>query len=225
MHHGSRENIPSTSSREKVCAIELFRPDACVFSAGNGASFAHPSVETASIFKEEMGKSALFWERYTTVSLPSFVAFSSKSDGKEGKAKRITVKENESVILCTNLQGTVKFSKEGISVPYSDVQDGYFIHDGNHAFFSDQQITSVEKISKSLLTQNNRPNVLLEYAEFYELFKQIDNLKKESEGIYAIQKINGSQDEKYKLKMIERNSKKYFYIMEKLAATVIDQAE
>lgn len=232
MHHGSRENIPPILSeqqrkkgeqQQKICAIDLFQPDVCVFSAGNGVKYAHPAVETVARFKEEMGVSGLFWSRYTITALASFVAFSSTKDGREGKAIKITVQENDPVILCTNIQGTIKFSKDGISVPYSNIQNGYFLHDSNHAFIAKSPINiDAQEIEKGTLTENNLGNVQANYKDFYKFFVTVTRINKISHGLYELVDNRGV-NEQYQLKLIERNSKQYFYILQKIESQAVHE--
>ncbi len=127
MHHGSKENV-------SPLAMELFCPNVCVFSAGNGAVFAHPSIEVLGYpFREE--DIGAFWEKYALKEFGySFAAFTAPRQGPTGSAQAVSIHLNSPVFMCTNTYGTLRITKDSISAPSSYIQQGYMMYYLLHAY-------------------------------------------------------------------------------------------
>lgn len=127
MHHGSKENFSEL-------AMRLFKPEACYFSAGNGASFAHPHADIIRKYRKYMHSRAV-WASYTLDDKRyGFAAFNAAGSGPAGTARKFFVREGRPLLLCPNLYGTIKIDEAGFWIPHDSGHAGYIMYDLHHAY-------------------------------------------------------------------------------------------
>lgn len=228
MHHGSLENVSSL-------AMKLFYPNAIAFSAGNGASFAHPSMLAIQKYQEffndpknELLTSSLWSSYILRNSSYLFVAFSQKGDGALGKASPVKIETGKPVLMCTNAYGTLKINKSGIYTPFNETE-GYLGYYDLHAYEKEGKLESF----KELLTNDNVKMSALTSAhdESYQLESFRKDLKDVSSPI-SLGKDQGASliievNQNYALKAIQKTCKEngkdkpyiYFYVLKKLIST------
>lgn len=225
MHHGSAENLSQV-------AMKLFCPNVIAFSAGNGASFAHPSTNAITGYEIKANFVSEFWARYSLTNLSySFAAFEKRGDGSQGKATQQSIIENAPVFLCTNTYGTIKINDKGIFTPFNDTPgySGYYdLHAYEWCGSLDQLSTSLERgsftVSKLTLTNED-----VYKTEDFSIALKDQELTKHTHTEtknYLLLSFKGNAD--YLLKAIQKVRKVsgkdtnfvYFYVLKKLVAPI-----
>lgn len=218
MHHGSQENF-------SAIALRLFTPNACFFSAGNGASFAHPHYQTVMAYATRTSSTRL-WSSYDLVGQMAydFIAFDEKGGGdKKEKAWAVCLMRNKPLLLCPNTYGTIIIDKEGFSVPYIAPHTGYIMYSLLRAYEIEGRlwVDRNELRIADLSSQNDKMYQGSPEAYFGEAFwdglrGKILRPNAQDSTVYE-----ESVDAQHKLRMFEKTlgGKKYcyFYILQKLS--------
>jgi len=199
LHHGSKDNYSET-------ALDLFKPDAVIFSAGNGGCYPHPDTETIMKINKKLPKSEKFWDKYAVGQDKYYIStFSKKGDGTRSAAKVFRLENGKFPIFCTNTFGTIKINENGFSVARPSIP-------GYRGYFK-LRAYKAENIKEFQKTFSVDDLININYNDYFK-DKTIKLEKKEID--YAIYRINNNKNDSYKLKAVKKGNDLIFYILEKL---------
>lgn len=215
MHHGSKENVSEL-------AIAIFQPNVFSISAGNGAVFAHPHMESIKKYGTNSSQHPReFWAKYELEDKDyTFSAFSEPGQGVGGKAFAISPQDKGSVFLCPNNYGTIKITSSAISIPFNTAQPGYYRYSLLHAYEQiKSHIVDLKTITvDGLIKKYDKKDEEYWQEPFWEQLKgKVLTKSKKDSSLYE-----DKHDAPFKLQMFtkirDRQEYCFFYVLRKLSA-------
>ncbi|MBA4310862.1 MAG: hypothetical protein C0425_11085 [Chlorobiaceae bacterium] len=186
-HHGSSGNI----SRKM---LEMFNPELCVISAGNGVQHGHPNNLTVDAYKNavELGLiSKNFFSKFA-ISEPGLLAISYPRKGNTKIGCISNLDEQRIPLMSTNVHGTIKFDNEGIWGDFTNIVeitqsnngreriDSYNVNfkirsvDSKH--LSGINKSALEEIGEGIIRENDKYYYMVQIDDLTQLFYDAEQI-------------------------------------------------